>query len=153
MCKFIFQYPVTLVNVFASTDTVTVIEVVVFSWQSMPRLYNKPSWRVTVFNVNGISRECCELSKQLQGLYIDVAMLSETCLKPHERFFISNYHIYRIDCFPGRKGIPHKYVDLSPLLSVEATRIRTPIDNSGILLSAVYKSLVMPGLMQPSLSS
>jgi hypothetical protein len=40
-CKFMFQYPVTLVNVFASTDTVTTIDDMVFSWQSVPQLYNK----------------------------------------------------------------------------------------------------------------
>jgi hypothetical protein len=33
-----------------------------------------------------------------------VALLSETQLKPQERFFIPNYHFYRADRFPGRKG-------------------------------------------------
>jgi hypothetical protein len=78
-----------------------------------------------------------------------VALLSETHLKPHERFFIPNYYFYRTDRFPGRKGgtavavrkgIPHNYVDLPPLLSIEATGICIPILNSEILLAAVYKS-------------
>jgi hypothetical protein len=92
------------------------------------------------------------LSKQLQGLHVDVALLSETHLKPQERFFISNYHFYRTDRHPGRKvgtavevrkGIPHSYVDLPHLVSVEATGvcIRVPIGNSEILLASVYKSL------------
>jgi hypothetical protein len=47
-----------------------------------------------------------------------------------ERFFIPNYHFYRTDSFPGLKGgtavavtkdIPHSYVDLCSLVSVEAT--------------------------------
>jgi hypothetical protein len=87
--------------------------------------------------------------KQLQDLHIDVALLSETHLKPHERFFIPNYHVYRTDRFPGRKGgtaiavrkgIPLNHVDLPPLVSIEATGVCIPIGNSEILLAAVHKS-------------
>jgi exonuclease III len=60
--------------------------------------------KVIEFNVNGIGRQHYELSKQLQALHIDVALSSETHLKPHERFFISNYHFYQTECHPGRKG-------------------------------------------------
>jgi hypothetical protein len=90
-----------------------------------------------------------ELSKQLQDLHIDVALLSETHLKPHERFHIPNYHFYRTDRFPERKGgtavavrkgIPHNHADLPPLVSVEATGVCIPIGNSEVLLTAVYKS-------------
>jgi exonuclease III len=45
---------------------------------------------VIAFNVNGIVRQRNELSKLLQGLHVDVALLSETHLETHERFFISN---------------------------------------------------------------
>jgi hypothetical protein len=78
-----------------------------------------------------------------------VALLSETHVKPHERFSIQNHHVYRIDRHPGRKGgtavairkgIPHSHVDLPPLFSVEATGVCIPIDNKEILLAAVYKS-------------
>jgi hypothetical protein len=68
--------------------------------------------KVIAFNANDIWRQRYELSKQLQDLHVDVAMFSETHLKPHERFFIPNYHFYRTDRFPGRKNIPHKHVDL-----------------------------------------
>jgi hypothetical protein len=56
----------------------------------------------------------------------------ETHLKRHEKFYIPNYHFYRIDRHPGRKGgtavavtkgIPHKHIDLPPLISVEATAV------------------------------
>jgi exonuclease III len=60
--------------------------------------------KVLAFNANGIGRQRYELSNQLQELRIDVALLSETHLKPHERFFIPNYHFYRNNRFPGRKG-------------------------------------------------
>ncbi|PNF36286.1 hypothetical protein B7P43_G05854 [Cryptotermes secundus] len=75
--------------------------------------------------------------------------VTERHLKPHERFFIPNYHFYRIDRQSGRKGgtavavrkgIPHIHVDLPPLVSVEATGVCIPIGNSEVLLAAVYKS-------------
>jgi hypothetical protein len=78
-----------------------------------------------------------------------VALLSERRLKPHERFFIPIYHFYQTELFLGRKcgiavalrkGIPHKPVDLPPLVSVETTRICIPIGNSEVLLAAVQKS-------------
>jgi hypothetical protein len=46
--------------------------------------------KVIAFNANRIWRQRYELSKQLQDFYIGVALLSETHLKPHERFFIPN---------------------------------------------------------------
>jgi hypothetical protein len=46
--------------------------------------------KIIAFNANDILRRRYELSEQLQGL-VDVALLSETHPKPHERFFIPNY--------------------------------------------------------------
>jgi hypothetical protein len=69
--------------------------------------------------------------------------------KPHERFFIPNFHFYQTDRYPGRKGetavavrkgIPENHVDLPPLVSVEATGVYIPIGNSQVFLAAVYKS-------------
>jgi hypothetical protein len=105
--------------------------------------------KVIAFNVYDIVRQRYELSKQLQDLHIDVALFSETHLKPHVRFFISNYHFYRPDCHLGRKGrtavavrrgVPHNHVDWPPLVSVEATGGCIPIGNSEVLLASVYKS-------------
>jgi exonuclease III len=105
--------------------------------------------KVIAFNANGIGRQRYELSKQLQELHVDVSLCSETHLKPHERFFIPNFHLYRTDCHPGRKGgtavavrkgIPHNHVDLPPLVSVKATGVCIPVGNSEVLLAAVYKS-------------
>jgi exonuclease III len=48
----------------------------------MANRVNKPL-RVIAFNVNGIGRESHEFSKQLQDLHIDLALFSETHLKPH----------------------------------------------------------------------
>jgi hypothetical protein len=99
--------------------------------------------------VKDIARWRYELSKQLQELHIDVALPSDTHLKIRDRLFIPNYHIYRTDCFPGRKGgtstafrkiISHNHVDFPCLVSVEATVVCILIANSEVLLAAVCKS-------------
>jgi hypothetical protein len=104
--------------------------------------------KVIAFNANGILRQRYELSKELQDLHIDVALFSETHLKPHERFSIQNYHFYRNDRKPGRKGgtavavknsIPHNHVDLLPLVSVEATGVCIPIGNTEIQVKVKVK--------------
>jgi hypothetical protein len=41
--------------------------------------------------------------KYLQDLHMVVVLLTETHLKPHERFFIRNYHT---DRFTGEKTFP-----------------------------------------------
>jgi hypothetical protein len=49
--------------------------------------------KVIAFNANSIMRQGYELSKQLQDLYVDVALISEAHLKPHERslYQITNF--------------------------------------------------------------
>jgi hypothetical protein len=105
--------------------------------------------KIIAFNANVICRQRYELGKQLQDLHIDVALFSETHLKPHERFHIPNYHLYRIDRHPERKGgkaivvrkgTSHRQVDQPPLVSIEAAGICIPIGNCEVLLAAVYKS-------------
>jgi exonuclease III len=59
--------------------------------------------KVVAFNANGIGRQAHELRKQMHDLKIDVALFSETHLKPHMRFYIPNYHLYRNDLQDGNK--------------------------------------------------
>jgi hypothetical protein len=61
--------------------------------------------KVLAFNANGIGRQRYELSKQLQELRIDVALLSETHLKPYEKFFIPNYR-FRTGSRAGKSELP-----------------------------------------------
>jgi hypothetical protein len=107
--------------------------------------------KILAFNAIGIGRQRHELSKQLQDFSIDVALFSETYLKHHEMFNTTNYHVYRMDQYPGRKGgtaiavkkgIPHDHVELPALVSVEATGVCIPVGNyvAGLPLAAVYKS-------------
>jgi hypothetical protein len=84
----------------------------------------------------------------MQDLKIYVSLFSETHLKPHVRYYIPNHHIYRNDRLDGskggtavavKKGIPHTYVDLPPLLSLEATEVSTPIGHTEMLIASFYK--------------
>jgi hypothetical protein len=56
--------------------------------------------QVIAFNANAIWSQRYELNKQLQDLHIDVAVISETHLELHERFFIPNYYFYQTDHLP-----------------------------------------------------
>jgi hypothetical protein len=85
----------------------------------------------------------------MQDLKVDVALFSETHLKPHRRFYIPNYCIYRNNhlernkgenAVAVKKGIPYTYVDLPPLLSLEATGVTIPIGHTEMLVASVYKS-------------
>jgi hypothetical protein len=82
----------------------------------MTNIIHRPL-KVIAFNANGISKQRYELSKQLQYLHIDVALFSETHLKPPERF---DRHPERNGgtAVAVREGIPHRHVDLPPLVSV-----------------------------------
>jgi hypothetical protein len=85
----------------------------------------------------------------LHDLKINVALFAETHLKPHIRFYIPNYDIYRTDREDGhkagtanavKKGIPHTCVNLPPPLSVEAREICLPTGNTETLLAVLYVS-------------
>jgi hypothetical protein len=60
---------------------------------------------------NGIRRQRYELSKQLEELHVDVALFSETHLKPHERF------LFQINTFIERTAIRAEKAEL--LLQLE----------------------------------
>jgi hypothetical protein len=100
------------------------------------------SLKVVAFNANVIERQRFMICKQLQAQCIDVALLSKTYLKAHEKFIIQNY-VYWADRQPGlkggtavavTKGIPHIHVDFPPHVSIEATEVCIPIGNKGVLL-------------------
>jgi hypothetical protein len=56
--------------------------------------------------VNGIGKQRYELNKQLQDLYVDVALFSETHLEPYKRFFIPNYHFIEPTATWTEKAFP-----------------------------------------------
>jgi hypothetical protein len=67
--------------------------------------FNETKWLLKFIGQtsHGTSRQRYELSKQLQDLHMDVALPSETHLKPYERFFIPNCLVYLNDSFRGKK--------------------------------------------------
>jgi exonuclease III len=114
----------------------------------MPTTVHRPP-KIIAFNSNGMGRQAYEVKEQLQHFKIDVILFSETQPKPHMRFYIPNYDIYRTgrqDWHIGgtavavKKGIPHRCADLPPLLSAEATGVWIPIGNTEMLHASVYKS-------------
>jgi hypothetical protein len=137
----------------------------VFSVWYVPRFCNGDTSRVNrfhgpfkviAFNENGIRRQRCELSKQLQHLHIDVVTLSETHLKPHGRFFIPNYHFTASQ--EEKTELPlqlenafHITLYLPPPASIEATRDCIPIGNT--LNATCCSHQATPGMMRTSLSS
>jgi hypothetical protein len=94
----------------------------------------------------------------LQDLHIDVSLLSGIHQELHESLCISNYHFCRNDGLPGRKrgtavsvrkGIAHNHVDLPPLVSKQATDIRTIVN---CYLRQSLRHQVTPGMIQTSLN-
>jgi exonuclease III len=92
--------------------------------------------KVIAFNANGIRRQAYKVTKQWQELKINVALFSETRLKPHGSFYIPNYDIHRGDREDGHKGgtavavredIPHACVRLPSFLPIEGTGVCIPI--------------------------
>jgi hypothetical protein len=58
------------------------------------------------FNANCIWKRRYELSKQLQDLYIDMSLLWETHLKPHESFLITIIAFNGLTAFRGENVLP-----------------------------------------------
>ena len=65
--------------------------------------YAFQSHKDVAFNANVIRRQRYELRKQLQSVKIDMALFSDTYIKPHERFPLQNYHFYRANRFRVEK--------------------------------------------------
>jgi hypothetical protein len=114
----------------------------------MPTTVHRPL-KFIAFSAGGIERQTYEVGKHLKDLKINLAMFSETHLKPHMRIYIPNYDIYQTDrederqggtVVSVRKGIAHICIDL-PLPSPVSinNRICIPIGNIEVFLSAVYK--------------
>jgi hypothetical protein len=93
---------------------------------------------------------CLDTDLRKRCLVIEVLNIWEVSTGgSHNRFHIQNYHFYRIDRHPERKGgiaiavrkgNPCMNVDLPPLVSVEAIGVCIHIGNQEVLIAAVYKS-------------
>jgi hypothetical protein len=90
-----------------------------------------------------------EPSKQLQDLHIDASLLSETHLKPVTGSIFQIITFIGLTVSPDKKAelalqrektFPIQYVNLPPLVSIEATGVCIPIGNSEVLLASAYNS-------------
>jgi hypothetical protein len=93
-----------LTEAMSGKDKIMFITKIVLNEKMAARIHRP--LKVIAFNANGIWRRRFVLSKQLQDLHIDVALLSETHLKPRE-CFIPDYRFYRTDRFPGRAMVTY----------------------------------------------
>jgi hypothetical protein len=73
------------------------------------------------FNANGIERKRYKLTKQLQDPHVDVARLSETHLKPHERFRLTASRE------PYRPGLHVRYVHLTKAKPIHKGQTHPPL--------------------------
>jgi hypothetical protein len=102
----------------------------------MPVTVHRPQ-KIIAFSADGIERQAYEIRKQLQDLKINMALLSETYLKPHMRLYIPNY-IYRNVKTGTKAELPLQlrkasltHASTYPLLlSVEVTGVCIPIGNT-----------------------
>jgi hypothetical protein len=88
-------------------------------------LRNETKWQLKFI---GLSKPWhSEAALWAEDLHIDVALLSETHLTPHKRYFIPNCYFHRTDSFPGRKDIPHNHVDLCYMCDTHAWQRRSQL--------------------------
>lgn len=106
--------------------------------------------RILFLNSNGIINKIQELKILINNLNIDVILLNETYLKPTSKIKITNYITYRSDLPPVRDSPAHggtaimvhrRIVHQPTTLNTElqSTSIMIKLNNTEIMLSAVYK--------------
>jgi hypothetical protein len=83
-----------LSNASSEEEKISIITKSVFSLLKLMAATIHMHLKVVAFNAQGIGRQVYELRKQMQDLKIDVAIFTETHLKPFMRFYIPNYYIY-----------------------------------------------------------
>ena len=114
----------------------------------MPVFKNKPKFlRVVAWNANSINSKLQEFKEFLARFKVDVALISETHLKPCHRANIANYSSYRNDRLTGRGGgtaiyikhnIDHVELPLSDILNIEISAVQINTARGQIALVAGY---------------
>jgi hypothetical protein len=76
-------------------------------------------WLLEFIAAQNHSINASGIGRQHYDLYIDVDLLLETHLKPHDGVFVPKCNFHCTDCLPGKKGdIPHNHVDLCYLFNM-----------------------------------
>lgn len=101
------------------------------------------------YNANAVSSQRSKIEQFLVRPNIDIFLISETFLKPNQKFNLANFKIYRHhrDATRGRgtailikKSIRSDAINLTTFTSFEATGIQIFCDNSSIRLISFYKT-------------
>lgn len=106
--------------------------------------------KILHWNSNGILNKIHELQALASRLKIDIILINETHLKSSNKIKLTNFHIYRTD-LPSIRGsrphggtavfvhrrITHQRISLNT--NLQSTSIKIKLNNSEILVSAVYK--------------
>lgn len=110
-------------------------------------MVNKSGFQVLSWNAQSIMNKKHELLHHLQENRIPVALISQTHLRPSDKFSTRNYTSYRSDRPNRREGgvaiILHKStkhikIDLPQLNRLEAVAVRVNVDRHPVTLVSVY---------------
>ena len=102
---------------------------------------------IIAWNANGLKPKIQEFREFLPRLGVDVALISETHLKPGHRVGVSNYCVYRNDRETGRgggtaifikKSITHNELITPSDIQIEATLIQISTNNGKIIVGSLY---------------
>lgn len=102
---------------------------------------------IAYWNANGLTNKKAEIQQYLEEKKIDVMLINETHLKPHQRLNIANYHTHRNDrdikkgggtAILTKKGIKHYKLPIPEMTNLEATGIITYTKRGPLLIYAVY---------------
>ena len=109
----------------------------------------KPSFlRIIAWNANGLSNKLQEFREFVTRFQVDVALVSETHLKPSHRANVANFKCHRNDRLTGRGGgtaiyvknnLDHYEVPL-PVLEIETTAIVVNTLQGQLAIISCYNS-------------
>lgn len=104
------------------------------------------SFNLMIWNAHSIRNKISEFNNFIINNNIDIAFISESWLQDQDKFFISNYNVYRADRIRGgallliRSDIPHNSVIRTQLDYAEAVTVNVVFNSSCIYLTALYIS-------------
>ena len=114
---------------------------------STPIKTNPKHLRILAWNANGVRAKILELRELLCRLKIDIALISESHLKPNQRVSVPNYLQYRTDRLDGRgggtaifikKNINHAEIPIPDNINIETTLIKIISASGDVYVAACY---------------
>lgn len=117
-----------------------------------------PCLRMFAWNACSVKLKSLELSAAISTYKLDMILISETWLRPGDRFRLPNFVVHRSDRLIGRcggtalavrKSIRHTRIHLPDLVSLEATAIEVELGGMGtVRIVSVYAPPSRPFSME-----